>query len=72
MFKVIVLACQIANPTICTEISDETFRYRTFGECAQRAETIKNAVPSALTGFKAVAWRCDKRPPELIIKGVDA
>jgi hypothetical protein len=71
MFKAIVLACQIANPEICTEISDETFRYKTFGECALRAEAIKNAIPSALTGFKAVAWRCDKRPSKLI-KGVDA
>ncbi len=72
MFKAIVLACQIANPTICTQVSDDSYRYRSFGECAARAEAIKNAIPSALSGFKAVAWRCDKRPPELIIKGVDA
>lgn len=70
MFKAIVLACQISNPTNCTEISDETFRYTTFGECVYRAETIKKAIPKILTGFKAVAWRCDKRPPKLI-KGVD-
>ena len=72
MFKAIVLACQIANPTICTEVSDDSYRYRSFGECTLRAEAIKKAIPSALSGFKAVAWRCDKETPQLIKQGVDA
>jgi hypothetical protein len=61
MFRAIVLACQITHPTNCTQISDDGYINQTFGECSVRVETIATRLPRVLSGFKVVAWRCEKK-----------
>jgi hypothetical protein len=62
MFKAIVLACAIANPTDCVEFHDVRGPYMTQEECEERAFEMARDIGEKFNDVMAKAWRCKPLP----------
>ena len=61
MFKVIVLACSVFNPTECYEYSNTRGAYASYELCAARAEEMREAILELNEGReRPQAFRCVK------------
>ena len=61
MFKVLVLACSVFNPTECYEYSNTRGAYPSYELCAERAEEMREAILEINEGReKPQAFRCVK------------
>ena len=58
MWKAIVLACYIANPTQCIEFEDTRERLTTKEQCVQRTFEMRKDISEMLTEMKPIAYRC--------------
>ena len=59
MFKVLVVACMVTNPTQCMFIENTQYPvvYETFEACKARALEIGSEVPEYMHGYRAITWR---------------
>jgi len=62
MFKVLVVACMVANPQQCMFIENTQYPvvYETFEACKARALEIGSEVPQYITGYRAMTWKCSQ------------
>ena len=59
MFKVIVLACSVFNPTECYEYHDNSDIYETYEQCQQRAIVMREDILEINEGrLVPQAFRC--------------
>jgi hypothetical protein len=58
MFKAILLACAIADPTQCIEFHDIRGPYFTHKECKSRALEMGRDVGEMANGLMPISWRC--------------
>ena len=68
MFKAIVLACSIANPTYCLEWHDVRGPYETQQQCKERAMEMSRAIGERLP-LMPKAWRCQVLKPGMLTNG---
>jgi hypothetical protein len=59
MFKAIVLACAIANPTDCIEFHDTRGPvYSTQEACRERAMEMARDIGEMAHGLMPISWKC--------------
>jgi len=58
MFKAILLACAIADPTQCIEFHDVRGPYPTQKECKERAFEMARDVGEMTNTLMPMSWRC--------------
>jgi hypothetical protein len=61
MFKALVMACMIANPTDCYEFENTRHPLLTFEACKARAIEKANDINEGLP-MKAISWKCQPIP----------
>lgn len=57
MYKALVMACYIANPTECFEFENTRHPLQTYEACQARAMEMANDIAERLP-MKPVAWKC--------------
>ena len=57
MFKALVMACMIANPTDCYEFENTRHPLLTYESCKARTIEMANDI-NRMTQYKAIAWKC--------------
>ena len=68
MFKAIVLACSIVNPTDCLEFHDIRGPYETQQQCKARAMEMAQQIGERLE-LMPKAWRCQVLKPGMLTNG---
>lgn len=58
MFKAILLACAIADPTQCIEFHDTRGPYPTEQKCKERAFEMARDVGKMTNTLMPMSWRC--------------
>jgi len=58
MFKAIVLACSILDPTQCIEFHDMRGPYPDTKQCEQRAMVMSRDIGEMAHGLMPISWRC--------------
>ena len=58
MFKAIVLACAIANPTDCIEFHDTRGPYADINKCEERAMEMGRDIGEMTHGLMPISWKC--------------
>jgi hypothetical protein len=58
MFKAIVLACAIANPTDCIEFHDIRGPYASQAKCEERAMEMARDIGEMAHGLMPISWKC--------------
>jgi hypothetical protein len=58
MFKAIVLACAIANPTDCIEFHDTRGPYASQAKCEERAMAMGRDIGEMAHGLMPISWKC--------------
>tara|TARA_R100001460_G_scaffold25883_1_gene52149 strand:+ start:2815 stop:3024 length:210 start_codon:yes stop_codon:yes gene_type:complete len=60
MFKCLVIACLISNPSYCQVLENTEYPvvYKTYDECKVRAMEIASQIPIFLRGYRATKWKC--------------
>lgn len=58
MFKAILLACAIADPTQCIEFHDTRGPYPTEEKCKERAFEMARDVGKMTNTLMPMSWRC--------------
>jgi hypothetical protein len=68
MFKAIVLACLIADPSQCIEFHDHKGPvWETKEQCRERALDIARQIPDVYPDLIATQWRCAPLPKGRLI-----
>ena len=62
MFKALVLACMIFQPTECWQLEDQLGPYRSYERCEKRALEMGSAVHIHMKGYRPVSWKCQALP----------
>ena len=60
MFETLVLVCIMNNTNICHTLEDLEGPYKTKQECISRAYEIAADLPSYMTNYQALKYKCIK------------
>jgi len=58
MFKAVVIACAIADPTACITFEDYRGPWPTQRQCEQRAMEMGRDIGEMVHGMQPKMWRC--------------